>query len=243
MEALFAGKHCFLDREEWRNFALQLPEDKILAQFYEKTEEFSRCLAVCLGLVKEAFALRSPASTPEPAQVLSFLHRTIEVYDRLKRWFEDFINFAPSPEEVMSSSRDSLYPVVYHYHNSTVFCSYNATAITFRKILTEFKYADYADEIPQSVDNICKSVEYLSETGIMGPYRLGFSMHVAYEVSTITTKLWIRTWLVRFQKIYGSSSLEIIPLLKFQIIKFSYRHFNKYINTKFQYKLLYKTQR
>jgi len=214
MEALFAGKHCFLDREEWRNLALQLPGDKISAQFYEKTEEFSKCLAVCPGLVKEAYALRSPDSIPEAAQVLSLLHRTIEVYDRLQQWFEGFIKFAPSPEEVMSSSRDSLYPVVYHYHNAsiaTVFCSYNATAIIFRKILMEFKYADYADEISQSVDNICKSVEYLSETGIMGPYRLGFSMRIAYEVSTITTKLWIRTWLVRLQKFYGSISLENYP--------------------------------
>jgi hypothetical protein len=208
MEALFSGKACFLDLEEWRYIALQRPDDSFSAQFYEMTDELTRCITTCPWLVKEVYALRS-ANTSEMStleRVSALVHRTLEVYGRLQQWYGEFSAFAPLPEEVPSSTEDPLYPVVYRYCNSctaTAFCGYYAAIIILHMILVECHHpAGDAREISLTVDKVCKSFEYLAGTGILGPYRIGFSMRVAYEVAPTATRLWIRKWLVRFEKFY-----------------------------------------
>jgi hypothetical protein len=217
MEALFSGKACFLDQEEWRYIALQRPEDSFSAQFYEMTDELTRCIATCPWLVKEIYALRlaNKSETSTLVRVSALLHRTLEVYGRLQQWYGEFSAFAPLPEEVPSSTEDPLYPVVYRYCNSctaTAFCGYYATIIILHTILVECHHpAGDAGEISLTVDKVCKSVEYLAETGILGPYRIGFAMRVAFEVAPIATRLWIRKWLVRFEKFYKASNPNNFP--------------------------------
>jgi hypothetical protein len=217
MEALFSGNACFLDSDEWRYVALQPPDDIFSAQFYEKTNELARCIAACPWLVKETYAIRS-ANTSEistQVRVSALVHRTLEVYGRLQKWYEDFVAFAPSPEEVPSSTNDPLYPVIYRYWNSstaTTFCGYYATTTILHTILEECHHpAGDAGEISLAVNKICKSVEYLAGTGILGPYRLGFAMRIAFEMGTVATKLWIRKWLIRFEKFYKACSPNNYP--------------------------------
>jgi hypothetical protein len=217
MEALFSGKACFLDLEEWQYITLQTPSDSSSAQFYEKTNELARCIATCPWLVTEIYALPSLNSSEISTQLrmTTLVHRALEVYSRLQNWYDDFAAFAPSPEEVPSSTNDSLYPVVYRYYNSataTTFCGYYATIIILHRILTECHHpAGNTREISLAVDKICKSIEYLAETGILGPYRVGFAMRVAFEAGTVTTKLWIRKWLIKFEKFYKACSPNHYP--------------------------------
>jgi hypothetical protein len=217
MEALFSGKACFLDLEEWQYIALRPPDDSFSARFYEKTEELGRCLAACPWLVTEACAILSanPSEISTQVRVSVLVHRTLEVYGRLQHWYEDFTAFALLPEEVLSSTEDPLYPVVYRYLNSctaTVFSGYYATIIILHKILIECHHpAGDAGEVSLLVDKICKSVEYLAGSGVLGPYRLGFSIRIAFEMGTVTTKLWIRKWLMRFEKFYRACSPNNYP--------------------------------
>jgi hypothetical protein len=217
MEALFSSKDCFLNREEWRYIVLQPPDDPFSAQFHEKTNEFVRCLAVCPGLVKEAYALISARSTQasDMMRASTLVHRTLQVYGRIQQWYEDFAASTPLPEEVPSSIQDQLYPVVFRYCNSctaTALCGYYATIIILHRILIECHHpAGDTGEISLAVENICKSVEYLAESGILGPYRLGFAMRIAFEVGAVTTKLWLRNWLMRFEKFYRACSPNNYP--------------------------------
>jgi len=217
MEALFSGKACFLDSEEWQYVKLQTPSNSISAQFYEKTNELARCITSCPWLVTELYTLPSlnPSETSTQLRAIALVHRAFEVYGRLQKWYEDFTAFAPSPEEVPSSTNDPLYPVVYRYYNSataTTFCGYYATILILQRILTQFHHpAGDIREISLTVDKICKSIEYLAETGILGPYRAGFAMRVAFEVGTVTTKLWIRKWLIKFEKLYKACSPNNYP--------------------------------
>lgn len=217
MEALFSGKACFLDTDEWRYITLQPPSDSFSAQFYERTDDLGRCISVCPWLVTEVYALPSLNKSEISTQlrVSALVYRTLEVYGRLQQWYEDFVAFAPLPEEVPSSTNDPLYPVVYRYWNSctaTAFCGYYAMIIILHRILTECHHpAGDAGEISLAVEKICKSVEYMAGTGILGPYRLGFSIRVAFEVGTLTTKLWIRKWLMRFEKFYRACSPNNYP--------------------------------
>jgi hypothetical protein len=217
MEALFSGKACFLDSKEWRHIALEPPGDGFSATLYEHTEELGRCIAACPWLVKEAYALRSNSISPHSTElrVSALIHRTLEIQGHLQRWYEVFTTFAPLPKEVPSSNGDDLYPVVYSYCNSciaTVFSGYYAMIIIVHTILVDCHHpTGNAHNINAMIDNICKSVEYLAGTGILGPYRVGFSIRVAFEVATIRTKVWIRKWLAQFEKFYRACSPENYP--------------------------------
>lgn len=217
MEALFSGKACFLDLEEWRYIALLPPADSFSARFYEKTDELARCFATLPWLVKEIYALRTANASEISTltRVSALVHRTLEVYGRLQQWYEEFTAFAPLPDEVPSSTQDQLYPVVYSYYNSsiaTAFCIYYATIIILHRILVECHHpAGDAREISLAVDKVCKSVEYLAATGTLGPYRVGFSMRIAFEFATVATKLWIRKWLIQFEKIYKACNPNNYP--------------------------------
>jgi len=217
MEALFSGKACFLDLEEWKYIALQRPADSFFAQLYEKTDELARCIAKLPWLVKEAYALRTAnnleASTM--VRISALIHHTLEVYGRLQHWYEEFVAFTPLPEEVPSSTQDQLYPVVYSYCNSsiaTAFCGYYATNIILHRILIECHHpAGNTREVSLTVEKVCKSVEFLAATGTLGPYRVGFAMRIAYEFATVGTKLWIRKWLVQFEKFYKACNPNNYP--------------------------------
>lgn len=217
MEALFSGKPCFLDLEEWRYLSLQPPNDSFSALFYEKTDEFTRCIAACPWLVKEAYSLRSAnrSDVSTLVRVAALVHRTLEIYGHLQRWYEEFTSFAPLPDEVPSSTQDQLYPVVYSYHSpsiATTFCGYYAATIILHRILIECHHpAGCAREISSTVENVCKSVEYLAATGTLGPYRVGFSLRVAFEFATVATKLWIRGWLTQFERFYKACSPSNYP--------------------------------
>ena len=217
MEALFSGKACFLDSDEWRHIALQYPTDSFTVQFYEKTAELSQCLAACPWLVTESYSLKaaSPSEPSTQTRISALTQSTLEICARLRQWYEDFIAFAPLPEEAPSSMGDELYPIVYRYRNpttATVFCGYYAMTIIVHKILVQWEHpAGDAGEISSTTDKICKSIEYFSESGILGPYRVGFCMRVAFEVGTVIIKLWIRKWLLRFEKFYKACSPDNYP--------------------------------
>lgn len=217
MEALFSGKACFLDSDEWRHIALQRPLDTFTAQFYEKTAKLSQCMAACPWLVTKTYSIMAadPSDASTQARVAALTHGALEVYGHLQQWYEDFIAFAPLPEEVLSSEGDELYPIVYHYRNpttATVFCGHYARTIILNRILVECHHpTGDSREISSTIDKICKSVEYISKSGILGPYRIGFSVRVAFEVGTVTSKLWIRKSLLRFEKFYKACSPDNYP--------------------------------
>ncbi|CAK7272489.1 hypothetical protein SEPCBS57363_005155 [Sporothrix epigloea] len=60
---------------------------------------------------------------------------------------------------------------------------------------------------------IFRSFEMLS-AGLMGQYRIGFSMRVAYEFADVPTQLWIRTLLDRSVKTFASSRADSYPPVK-----------------------------
>ncbi|CAK7266016.1 hypothetical protein SEPCBS119000_001806 [Sporothrix epigloea] len=60
---------------------------------------------------------------------------------------------------------------------------------------------------------ILRSFETLS-SGLMGQYRIGFSMRVAYEFADVPTQLWIRALLDRSVKTFASSRADSYPPAK-----------------------------
>ncbi len=174
-------------------------------------------MATCPWLITEAYALRSANASEIStlARIRALVYSTLEVYGRLQQFYEDFTAFAPLPEEISSPSEDLLYPVIYRYYNSstaTAFCGYYAATIILHRILIECHHpAGDAGEITLMVEKICKSIEYFAGTGILGPYRVGFSMRVAFEMAPIITKFWIRKWLIQFEKFYRACSPNNYP--------------------------------
>jgi hypothetical protein len=217
MEALFSGKDCFLEAEEWRSITTDTVNQRAPSQPYLLIEEFSKYQTMFPRLVKEAYAAREAyaAGLVNPMEVLSLVNRTLNLHCHLLNWYEKFTAIVDPPGEVLSSLDDHLYPVVYRYSDptiATVFCGYYATVIILHEILRFCHYdVDYTVKTSILMDNICKSMEYIDGTGMLGPYRVGFALRVAYEVAPAETKLWVKNWLGRFNKIFGAVDPQQYP--------------------------------
>ncbi|OCL13168.1 putative C6 finger domain protein [Glonium stellatum] len=217
MEALFSGKDCFLEAEEWRSINTDTTNQHTPSQLFLMVDEFSKYQTMFPRLVKEAYATREAyaAGLANPMEVMSLVNRTLDLHYRLLTWFEQFTASVDLPKEVPSSLNDPLYPIVYRYSDptlATIFCGYYATVIILQEILRFCQYdVDYTRETSTLMDNICKSIEYIDGTGIWGPYRAGFALRIAYEVGPPETKLWVKNWLGRFNKIFGATDPQHYP--------------------------------
>ncbi|KGO41288.1 hypothetical protein PEX1_040640 [Penicillium expansum] len=130
---------------------------------------------------------------------------------KLAIWYEQFAQIAPPPTETISSTGDELYPIILTYTDvsyATIYCGYYSYMVIIHELL---KTCDYPGEHSAMVvyfrDQICKSVEYNS-VGVMGPYRMGFPLRVAFEIADPVTRSWILNRLQQFSNIYAAAQPE-----------------------------------
>ena len=193
------------------------PNTNISPEFSQLLDEFAGHLAAVPGLVRRVYAL----STFNSTQVSSLILSTLHIYDHFRDWYDQCNQVIIQPDEVPSSFNDSLYPVVYRYSDvstAMLLCSYYATTIILHNILKACHYdGDYDAETARLRDKICMSVEYVYGTGIMGAYKLGYSIRVAFDESPPNTQIWIKGWLGKFAKIYAFVSPSTYPRVEGEI--------------------------
>ena len=131
--------------------------------------------------------------------------------DKLDLWYQRWSEIEPPPSEVPSTTNDPLFPMVLTYRDTidaTIYCSYFSYMVIIHEVLKTFDYpGPHAELVVYFRDQICKSIEYNS-IGILGPYRMGFSLRVAIEVADPTVKSWIIARLEQFSKFYAAAKPE-----------------------------------
>jgi hypothetical protein len=211
MGSLFRGEDCFLDTEEWHGVAAEHRAINISPSLSQLFDEFSRYLSAIPGLVWRGYAV----SRLSVAQVSSLVQRILYLRNQFQDWFDRLTTFLPLPTQVPSSFKDGLFPIVYHYSSVTaavVFVSYYASMIVLYEVLKACHYdADYHAETVELRDKICMSIEYVYKAGVMGVYRLGYAIRIAFEVASPEMRVWIKGWLGRFAGVYKMMSPEGYP--------------------------------
>ncbi|KAJ5514590.1 hypothetical protein N7463_004142 [Penicillium fimorum] len=213
MYSMFSGEACFLASDEWHDKMRQQYTSNLLPEVHNSIELFFAYFTYSPSLVHKLYSLKhvdTPSS--EALQTISeVLSEALEMQMKLAIWYEQFSQIVPPPTETISPTGDELYPIILAYTDvsyATIYCGYYSYMVIIHEI---FKTCGYPGEHEAMVayfrDQICKSVEYNS-VGVMGPYRMGFPLRVAFEVADPVTSSWILNRLAQFSKIYAAAQPE-----------------------------------
>ncbi|KAL3462294.1 hypothetical protein BJX64DRAFT_140758 [Aspergillus heterothallicus] len=208
MYSLFGGVDCILATDEWHNVMKQQCNPGLSFQFDNLVEEFFTYFTQSPSLVHKLYSLKEAdfTNTTTLLRLSEMLKETLEVQEKLALWYNRFCQTTPAPNEVPSSTADTLYPVVLYYsdvNSATIYCSYYSYMVLVHEILKTCGYpGEHEAMVTYFRDKICKSVEYTAQ-GLLGPYRMGFALRVAWEVADAVTKEWIRGCLKTFSEFYS----------------------------------------
>jgi hypothetical protein len=219
MECLFTGKACFLAEKEWQDVGREKFNQCVPDYLHNMFQDFANYMARLPELLRDGFELRAALKFGKPMpldsdEIATLTRRSLDLYSDYREWGVRFIQTVPYPKEALSLSKDLLYPVVYRYESpsaATVYCAYWACIIMLQEILKACGHLP-ADAMSDTdlVDNICKSVEF-NGTGTWGPYRMGFSLRIAWEIASPPIQQWIAEWHGRFNQTYAATSPLSLP--------------------------------
>lgn len=209
MYSLFSGQRCFLALEEWHTVMKQHPNSGLGADLANLVEQFFAYFTSAPGLVHQLYDLRDADFTkPDTvARASDLLFQALVMQNKLSEWLANLSAVTPLPGETRSASGDLYYPTVLEYSDesaASIFCGYYSYMIIIHEILRVCGYpGDHSATVVYFRDQICKSVEY-NARGLLGPYRMGFPLRVAYEVADPATRAWIEGRLERLSKVYAA---------------------------------------
>jgi hypothetical protein len=210
---MFSGEECFLASDKWHEKMRQHFTTDLPAEVHHSIELFFAYLTYAPSLVHKLYSLRHVEfSSAEALQTISeVLSKALEMQTKLVIWYEQYSQVAPPPVETLSSIGDEQYPIILNYTDvncATIYCGYYSYMVIIHEILKTCGYpGDHDAMVVYFRDQICMSVEYNS-VGVMGPYRMGFSLRVAFEVADPVTRSWILNRLGQFSKIYAAAGPE-----------------------------------
>ncbi|KAK8048452.1 hypothetical protein PG994_010182 [Apiospora phragmitis] len=203
-------------------------------------DDYMQLLARIPSAVKNLYMLRAAnqdaaKAALDAAEVARIRQSMRHIRDAFEAWYQRILPFNPAPAEVPTQDPASIYPTVLRYESpwkGALHMGYWASMCIVYATLMECHQAlphddrDGDDDNNGSADNdvygagaaafelladrILRSVETVGE-GMMGPYRCGYSVRMAYEVVEERTQAWIRMWIARFEKRYAATAVESYP--------------------------------
>lgn len=201
------GANSFLDSDDWR-VVLSNPTSSFSSVLHDLSNEFYTYLAACPGMVKAIFNLQRD----NPGEVVSFFSRVNELINNLRDWFRRFRNVLRPPEEVPSSKNDPMFPVVYRYDcyfNFLHTASYHGCMILLKNFDPPRFDPNLEAENVFMVSEVCKTVESSYYFGLFGPYGAVFGLRMAFMVTDLPTKMWIKNELEKMS--------DIMPIMRYQV--------------------------
>ncbi|KAK5990029.1 hypothetical protein PT974_08292 [Cladobotryum mycophilum] len=215
---------CFLSRPEWTPvlrdggrhifYPPDVPDQTITIMdgFFERLAELPEVLWWGYPIREAHLACRavSPKRVEHAMQLASKCHK------RFSRWYEGFksLGVLATFVQVPSKDPDSMYEWVFDHKVpwlGSMLMSYWASMLILQELLTRCNWPeDFEESQRELVQNILRSVESVGQ-GVLGPYRVGYSLRIAYEFASSEAQQWIRAMLDRFSKSYAATDKTLYP--------------------------------
>lgn len=203
-------------------------------------DDYMQLLARIPSAVKNLYMLRAANQGSAAkaalgrAEVARIRQSMVDIRDAFAAWYQRILPSNPAPAEVPTQDPESIYTTVLRYESPwkgalhmgywASLCIVYATLMECRQASSpspnnnddgrdndgESCYGNGAAAFETLADRILRSVETVGE-GMMGPYRCGYSIRIAYEVVDERTQAWIRMWVARFEKRYAATAVESYP--------------------------------
>lgn len=228
MNDFFSGQDCFLARRSWQSLltppplvdhsstvqpsALNTTGNISPTEMYAISDHYYLHLARLPGILARGLALREARKhglAIDAAEVTVLTRRAEKLRSQFAALFARYVALAPGPVEVPSRDPGSIYDTVLSFENpwhGGFFMSFCASLLILQECLAQCRWGpDYRELSQEYARNIYRSVESVGE-GLMGPFRVGYSLRVAYEFADVRTQTWIAFVLARYEKHYASTS-------------------------------------
>ncbi|MBE3043818.1 hypothetical protein IMZ48_14835 [Candidatus Bathyarchaeota archaeon] len=183
---------CFLAKEEWRNLWADGRDP-----FSALVDEFWDCFALCPHAVRRAHELRNRSEggvSLDLEATLAVTKEAEDLHNRLIAWHDIVVQYLPAPQEVATTNPEPPYPTVLTYPSvwlGTLYMGYWASLLIVQSAMESCGYpVDTLQSTQKLLANILKSVECVGE-GLMGPYRIGYSLRIAAEFAGPGERAWI----------------------------------------------------
>lgn len=230
MNALFSGVDCFLAQKKWEKeldiLSDELERDPITNSRFRANmpkgslKMFGRYLhylAKLPNILRHGWALREAVKHDmpiNPASVYLLARRAERLHADYSAWYESILNDIELPYEVPTQDPSSPFEIVLAYKShwiGALHMGYWASMLIIQNVLNGCRQNnDYTEKNNEFANNIFRSLEHVS-AGVMGPYRVGYSIRIAYEFADVPTQYWIHTLLARFQPFYAAMSGDVYP--------------------------------
>jgi hypothetical protein len=222
MNCLFSGEDCFLAKKSWQKILsdqdLMDQNGVVSKQTGHVGDLYFANLARLPSIVKKGYILREARRHGMPvdeANIRLLICETVKLHQDMLAWFVKFQGFAPTPIEIPSQDPASLFDTVLSHANvwlGGMYMSYWATLLILQECLNQCRYAvDYSEHNKELALNILRSIESVA-VGMMGPFRVGYAIRIAYEFVDLRSQLWLATLLQGFEKTYAATSATDYPL-------------------------------
>ena len=180
-------------------------------------DDFYFHLAKVPEILSKGFHLRemnSQGKHASQAHIDALARKAAKTRHQFLAWFEDVKAFPVMPKEVLSQDPEPLYATVFEFKNAWVGClmmGYWATLLILEETLMQCKCKeDFRESEEENCQNILKSLEQVGE-GTLGPFRIGYSIRIAYDFANAESQLWIRNKLDLYTKSYAAINKETFP--------------------------------
>ena len=223
MDALFSAKDCFLGQPQWQALLRRLNIENRLESEDDKRRDVTDRYFMLLAKVPSIFrhiipihqVRRIGKDVPIDTEAFAPLMRYAEqILQDLRHWSQDLYTTFTPPVEIPSRDPSSPFPLIYRYENvweGSLYMGYWATCIILQYSLQVADgRTDTIEDNRQMRDNIFKSVETVG-AGFMGPYRIGYSLRIAYEPAEPHIQCWIKGLAKRYEKIYAGLQESSFP--------------------------------
>lgn len=221
MNAMFSGQDCFLAGRKWQQILVTTRPDDPGDTLQSKTDTiydiYLAHTAKVPSILRHAVPLREARKHNMPvdaAHVALLSQHAEKLRLDFASWFESFeaLNFRPT--EAPSRDPGSIFETVLSYSNvwaGATYMGYWASMLILQETLNQCQCpVDYTMSNMEFARNIFRSVESVS-VDILGPYRVGYPIRIAYEFADVRTQIWVTSLLATFEKHYAATSSTTYP--------------------------------
>ncbi|KAI5465566.1 hypothetical protein BGZ63DRAFT_349216 [Mariannaea sp. PMI_226] len=219
-------KDGFLSRPEWR--PIMCDRGRCLvhpagtsAEAISTVDGFFLRLVDVPGILKWGYMVREAKKagiSVDPARLGPLAQAAAAHYTSFKKWYDEEFTSLPyvhSTEGLPAGPSTALHATILEFEHpwaGAMNMSYWASMLILQETL-----AQCGTPVPDSdaaqqdlVSKILRSVESVSQ-GVMGPYRVGYSLRIAYEFASAEAQLWIGRMLDQFSKKYAATDRHTYP--------------------------------
>lgn len=232
-------RECFLTSEAWEEACnpASLGITGIAPPLVTAIGEFKSILAHLTTVLLRSYRIIDALRVGEPVDpdfLAAQYQRASSLRARIQKWFPEINKYCEAPYEKLSEDPNSLWPVILWWPNKWygsmsmgVWASLLITQETL-KVCTGGT-EDYTEHNKEVAAKILRSVECVAQglTGkwnlprrstvwspcllLVGPYRVGMALRVAFEFCDVPQKRWVHGVLERQKTLYGAAAPQGYP--------------------------------